>query len=153
MPYLSGVPKWSRLVVYPFGPLWYLFRDAGQITTITSLTTSADTSTTTTDHTSTFDTPLTANANLKYGLSLMSYESWMTDTFSFNISMVDYSNTSVTVRFLVLDNTFFTRAKVHYIIVWWPGTYPNDYLSSPPVLPPNTYNCIDVLFGCKFYII
>lgn len=42
----------------------------------------------------------------------------MTDTFSFNITMVSLTISNITVRFLVLDNTFFTRAKVQYIVVW-----------------------------------
>jgi hypothetical protein len=42
----------------------------------------------------------------------------MTDTFSFNISMTNYTFTGATIRFLVLDNTFFTSAKVHYIVIW-----------------------------------
>ena len=84
----------------------------------------------------------------------MSYESWMTDTFSFNISMVSLSNTSITIRFLVLQNTFFTRAKVHYIVVWRAGTFPNDFLTQPnPPTIPNTYNDIDVVFGCKYVLI
>jgi hypothetical protein len=126
--------------------------NSGQITSIVSLTTSSDTSTNITDKTITFATPIatTNMATLKYGLSLMSYESWMTDTFSFNLSMVSYSNSSVTVRFTVLDNTFFTKAKVHYLVVWRPGTFPNTQRTNPvpPSTAPTTYNNIDVRFGC-----
>ena len=46
---------------------------SGQITTVVSLTTSADVLSSTTDHTATFKTPLSEDNNLKYGLSLMSY--------------------------------------------------------------------------------
>ena len=68
----------------------------------------------------------------------------MTDTFSFNISLISVSNTSISIRFLVLDNTFFTRAKVHYLVVWRPGTFPNDFLPNSPNVNPDTYNWIDV---------
>lgn len=80
----------------------------------------------------------------------MSYESWMTDTFSFNISMVALSNTSITVRFLVLDNTFFSKAKSHYLVVWRPGGFPNSAIPSSPPIDPSTaaYNDVDVVFGC-----
>lgn len=143
----------GHLVIATFRSLRYTILHSGQITTITSLTTSANTAISETDHTSTFDSPLPVASNLKYGLSLMSYESWMTDTFSFNISMVSYSNISVTVRFVVLDNTFFTRAKVHYIIVWFPSAFPNNNLPLAPPVSPNTYNYIDVLFGCTYTVI
>lgn len=42
----------------------------------------------------------------------------MTDTFSFNVTMVTYSYTGAVVRFTVLDNTFFTKAKIHYMVIW-----------------------------------
>jgi hypothetical protein len=42
----------------------------------------------------------------------------MTDTFSFNISLINVLRSSATLKFLVLDNTFFTKAKVHYIVIW-----------------------------------
>ena len=45
----------------------------------------------------------------------------MTDTFSFNVTMVTYSYTGAVVRFTVLDNTFFTKAKIHYMMIWRGG--------------------------------
>ena len=128
-------------------PLGYLCSHSGQITTVVALTTSSDISTATTDHTTTFSTALAGtDAEMKYGRSLMSYESWMTDAFSFNISMVSLTTTGITVRFLLLDNTFFTRAKVHYLVVWRSGTYPNQFLGGSPAVDPSTstYNWVDV---------
>lgn len=79
----------------------------------------------------------------------------MTDTFSFNISLIDVTNSSISVRFVVLDNTFFTKAKVHYIVVWRPNAFPNNALAvSPPVDPSSAggaYNNFDVGFGCTFF--
>lgn len=74
----------------------------------------------------------------------------MTDTFAFNISLVDLSNSSITVRFQVLTNTFFSKAKTHYLVVWRPGGFPNSALpASPPVnASTGAYNNVDVAFGC-----
>ena len=72
----------------------------------------------------------------------MSYESWMTDTFSFNITLVSVSTTNVTVRFVVLDNTFFTKAKVHYMVVWRNVTTTNQPLGLTPPVTPVVYNNI-----------
>jgi hypothetical protein len=105
-----------------------------------------------TDQIITYDSVIacTNPAQLKYGLSLMSYESWMTDVFSFNISLVDLTNSSITVRFLVLGNTFFTKAKTHYLVVWRPGGFPNNALPGSPPINASiaAYNNIDVVFGC-----
>ena len=80
----------------------------------------------------------------------------MTDTFSFNITLVAVSNTDITVRFLVLENTFFTRAKVHYLVVWNNTAIgKNGFFSpypppSPPTSSPQAYNYIEVLYGCTY---
>ena len=63
----------------------------------------------------------------------------MTDTFSFNITLVAVSNTDITVRFLVLENTFFTRAKVHYLVVWNNKAIgKNGYFSGTPPISPTS---------------
>jgi hypothetical protein len=96
--------------------------------------TSEDTNPSITDQTISFINPIssTAAGNLKAGVSLMSYESWMTDTFSYNITFTSFDYTGITVRFQVLGNTFFSSAKVHYIVLW--------RTSSPDNGPSGTYN-------------
>ena len=68
----------------------------------------------------------------------------MTDTFSFNVSLVTVSDTAITVKFEVLDNTFFTKAKVHYMVVWRPGTFPNANVPGSLTVSPSgsAYNNI-----------
>lgn len=87
-----------------------------------------------------------ATADLKTGISLISYESWMTDTFSYNVSVVTHSNTGITVRFNVLDNTFFSKAKAHYIVVWRANSNDNH------VGATNHTHDLDVLYGCKYIL-
>jgi len=109
--------------------------------------TSEDYSPSVSDKTADFIAPMSAAAvtsDLRYGLSLMSYESWMTDTFSFNISMLSYNYQRVKVRFQVIDNTFFSKAKIHFIIVWRANSFDNNPLSPSTQL----YN-MDVLHGCN----
>jgi hypothetical protein len=84
----------------------------------------------------------------------------MTDTFSFNITLVAVTNTNITIRFLVLDNTFFTRAKVHYLVLWndrTDGMNGEFSVRPPPDVPDpsttfypylQTYHNIEVLYGC-----
>lgn len=108
--------------------------------------TAEDSSTTITDIAFTYYSsfPATANQNdLQYGLSLISFESWMTDTFSFNITMVSMTTTGATVRYNVLDNTFFTMAKVHYLVIWRNA---NDIVRAGATGP--RYN-MEVVYGCK----
>ena len=87
--------------------------------------TAQDTNTTLTDSTDTFAQIPSLNDStlMEYGLSLISYQSWITNTFSFNITLVDIQLTYITVRFTVLDNTFFTQAKVHYLLIWRDPVY------------------------------
>jgi hypothetical protein len=129
---------------------YQLCKDSGQVDCVTNLMTAEDTSTTITDTTFTYSNPINfglATTDLKYGLSLISYESWMTDTFSFNITMLPtISSTGATIRFTVLDNTFFTMAKVHYLVIW---------RSSGDVGPTGAsvrYN-MEVIYGCNFSVI
>lgn len=83
----------------------------------------------------TFNNAITLNGGdtIRYGLSLISYESWMTDEFSFNISMVTFSSALVSVNFEVIGNTFFSKARAHYIIN----------------RRPQTLISMDVHFGCN----
>lgn len=67
----------------------------------------------------------------------------MTDTFSFNISMLNLTFNGAIIRFLVLDNTFFTKAKVHYLVIW---------RSSADIGPAANYN-MEVIYGCNYQII
>jgi hypothetical protein len=103
--------------------------------------TADDTSTNITDTAFSYFTPITGGTNisqLQYGLSLISYESWMTDTFSINITMVTCTFTGATVRFTVLDNTFFTSAKVHYLVIWTAATDNSN----------SGYYNMEVIYGC-----
>jgi hypothetical protein len=97
--------------------------------------TSEDTNPNITDQPVTFLNPMTgaATSDLKAGVSLMSYESWMTDTFSYNITVTNYDLTGLNIRFRVLGNTFFSSAKVHYIVLWRTNSPDNG-------LSPKTYN-------------
>ncbi len=71
-----------------------------------------------------YSNPINNGSNttdLQHGISLISYESWMTDTFSFNITLENITFSGADVRFQVLDNTFMTKAKIHYIVIWSKG--------------------------------
>jgi hypothetical protein len=67
----------------------------------------------------------------------------MTDTFSFNITMVSMGTTGATVRYTVLDNTFFTMAKVHYLVIWRNA---DDIVRAGATAP--MYN-MEVVYGCN----
>lgn len=110
--------------------------------------TAEDTSTNSTQHTFVYDSLISTGTNvsqLQYGLSLISYESWMTDTFSFNATMVALSYSGATVSFVVLDNTFFSKAKLHYIVIW------SASLENGKALTKDYF--MEVIYGCKFEII
>lgn len=143
---LQDQPASSRLDFFACSQSRYFTVYSGQINSIVSLTTSSDVSTDITDQTAVFYNSITgaAETDLQYGLSLSSYESWMTDTFSFNITLVSLSITNITVRFEVLNNTFFTKAKSQYIVVWRNDTASKNlaFSTSTPSLPPTIYNNI-----------
>lgn len=132
---------------------------SGQINSIITLTSSSEVATEITDQTGYFFNNITnaTVSDLQYGLSLSSYESWMTDTFSFNITLVELTTYNITVRFLVLDNTYFTKAKVHYIVIWRNSTFSYNFPFSPlpgvspttPIPSTSNYVNIEVLYGCK----
>jgi hypothetical protein len=132
-------------------PLRYPRPHPGQIDCITTLTTSSVVDPADTDQTYEYlsDIADSNGNNLKPGVSLMSYQSWMTNTFSFNITVVNVTISNITVRFLVLDNTFFTKAKAHFIVIWREGNSSNEKFTGAPPTVPVTYNNIDVAYGCK----
>ena len=102
--------------------------------------TSADTLTSQTDHSFTYLTALDPNATaLQCGTTLMSYESWMTKDFAFNISVQSCSDTNTTIRFLLYQETYFAKAKVHFIVIWQDGV--NN--------AANGYYHMECIYGCK----
>jgi hypothetical protein len=138
-------PTWSYIPSLRAGTVWPRL---GQVECVTSLMTSEDTSPTITDTSFNYYQSITGSTDvtqLRYGISLISYESWMTDTFSFNISMVNCTYTGAKIRFQVLDNTFFTKVKVHYIVIW--ALSPNIGTGASAL-----YN-MEIIYGCTFQFI
>lgn len=133
-----AAPFWNSIPSLRAG---ILLNDLGQVESVTSLMTAENTNTSMTDITFPYFTQILGGTNLsqlQYGLSLISYESWMTDTFSFNVTMVSCNYTAATIRFNVLENTFFTQAKVHYMVLWLAST---DNAN-------NGYYNMEVIYGC-----
>lgn len=105
--------------------------------------TSADTATSQTDHAFTYFTAMDGNASsatLQCGATLMSYESWMTKDFAFNISVQSCSSTATNIRFLLYEETYFAKAKVHFIVIWRDTN--NNAVSG-------FYN-MECIYGCTF---
>lgn len=104
--------------------------------------TSSDTDPSQTDHTFTYFTSLDGNAttsHLQCGTSLMSYESWMTKDWAFNISVLSCSSTTINIRFLINLETYFAKAKVHFIVIWRDGADNSN----------SGYYNMECIYGCK----
>jgi len=66
--------------------------------------------------TTTFSSNLSSLTNLKTGLGLIGYESYLTTTFSFNTTVGNVDVTSLSVIVQPKDNTYLVNIKLRYIV-------------------------------------